>query len=146
MPIQPNQGSVLLLSRALAVFMLFALTFASWQSRAQSADYLNALEGEAEGITLDKESTSAQQIAEEKSIPSELNSDWNPEQQATSSSGMPRGLSPKVFEETLKSRYFGTYLFYSRLSAPKKQEIFAFYQQNADPAAIRDHVIQVSKK
>jgi len=126
-----------------AVFFSMFLFTADASAQGVS-DYLNELEGEAAGLTLDSNSKSVNQNGGTSIEPT--TSDWNPEQQSISKEGLGAGLTPNDFEKTLKSQYFGTYLFYKRLSDSGKQQVYQFYLNNTDPEAIREQVINISKQ
>ncbi|MDJ0832530.1 MAG: hypothetical protein QNJ69_03345 [Gammaproteobacteria bacterium] len=107
-----------------------------------SSDYLETLEGEASNLELDKRTKSTGTAS---SIAAPSSSSFNPEQGGAITDLGP-GLSVEQFEQILQRNYIGSYLFYKRLNDQHKQEVYAFYQSNPDPAKVRDKILQVSKR
>lgn len=118
--------------------LLFILGSIVCSASAQTnSDYLKALEGEAEGVTLDK-GTEAQAAQSKIS-----NAVAGPDQVPGS---LINGLTMEQFEKVLQRNYIGSYLFYKRLSSGQKAKVFASYQENPNPDSVRNKILQVSKR
>ena len=111
-------------------------------ARAQEADaYLRELDSEASDLSLDRktqrkpnESLDMRSAARLAEVPAEEAHDLVP------------GLSREAFEKSLKRNYMGSYTFYRRLSPERQDAIFAAYQQNADPQALRKKIMKALKQ
>lgn len=106
-----------------------------------SSNYLDALEGEAENLSLDRKTQSKRSSRINSSssstpIPNSI----------SNADGIQPNLSFDDFMLDLKANYFGTHIFIQRLSNPQKQEVYSFYLNNNNPRAIRKEVIRISKK
>ena len=110
------------------VSLLSGLVVCSGASAAGS--YLQELEAEA---------ASTDNSAEQAAPASTQN--WS-KQQTTASEKLDSGLSKPQFEDSLKNRFYGSYLFYSTLNDQKQQSVFQEYQKNSDIEYIRE-VIKV---
>ncbi len=121
--------------------MLFvALGFVVGSAVAQSnADYLKSLKGEAESVTLDKQTKAGSTSSVSKTVASKLDSGGSPGRLVS-------GLTIEQFEKVLQQNYIGSYLFYKRLNNGQKDEVYASYQGNPDPDSVRDIIQKVSKK
>ena len=128
----------------LCILLSAALSYSSAYAQSNEA-YLNALKGEASGLTLDT-ATETQTTANPALPPSEPTLSINNNSAKTQPGMMPKGLTMDQFLAYIKKNYFGTYIFMKRLKDPKKQEIYNFYTQNNDPQAIRAKVLSTSKK
>lgn len=62
-------------------------------------------------------------------------------QQTTAGEKLDPGLSKAMFEESLKNRFYGSYLFYSNLNDKKQQVVYEEYKKNNDI----DHLREVIK-
>jgi hypothetical protein len=118
-------------------FLIVLGLFQSSIAAQSNADYLKSLKGEAESITLDKQ-TEVQSSGDRVS-----NTVSSPE---TVVGSLISGLSIEQFEKVLQRNYIGSYLFYKRLSDSQKEEVYASYQGNPDPDSVRDKILKVSKK
>ncbi len=56
------------------------------------------------------------------------------------------GLNKDQFEETLKSRFYGSYVFYSALEEKKQQRVYEEYQVNNDIDHLRETIKQQMSK
>lgn len=120
------------------LLLLMALQLVMGSSMAQTnPDYLKSLEGEAENLTLDKET-------ELKSTQSKISNSVAGTEESPGS--LTNGLTVEQFEMVLQKNYIGSYLFYKRLSNSQKKEVYAYYQNNPNPDLVRDKILQVSKK
>jgi hypothetical protein len=118
--------------------LLFILGSIVCSASAQTnSDYFKAPEGEAEGVTLDKET-------EVQTTQSTISNTAVGPDQAPSS--LISGLTIEQFEKVLQRNYIGSYLFYKRLSSGQKTEVFASYQENPNPDSVRNKILQVSKR
>ena len=123
----------------LLIQALLLLFFASNVFAQTNAQYLKSLAGEASGMSIDEEtrSTKPQPV-----LPSEKRERLG----GGVITELTPGLTVDEFEETLKSNYIGSYLFYNRLPAGQKEEIYRFYQSNPDSQKLRDKILQSAKK
>ena len=131
----------------LNIALLFLLMIFSSSVFAQSgSDYLKALEGEAENLSLDK-GTKAGGGNFNPQIPqaAETKPEWDPGESGAIRALQP-GLSIAHFAEVLKNNYIGSYIFYKRLSNESKQEVYNYYLETPDSEKVRDKIIQVSKQ
>jgi len=62
---------------------------------------------------------------------------WS-QQQTSVSDQVDAGLSKAQFEESLKQRFYGSYLFYSALNNNKQKVVYQEYQKNNDIEHLRD--------
>jgi len=102
-----------------------------------NSEFLQALEGEVEDLTVDKATRANQEDLIKK-----------PQFDAGESGAileLQPGLSIAQFTEVLKNNYIGSHIFYKRLNDGQKQEVYKYYLENPDPAKIRAKIIQVSK-
>jgi len=97
-------------------------------SATAATSYLQELEAEA---AASDEGTSSPPAAAETPK-------WSTQQPVTSSESIKKGLTKPQFEEALKSRFYGSYLFYSTLSESKQQVVFEEYQKNNDIEHLRE--------
>lgn len=94
---------------------------------AADDDYLKALREEAMGGT---------PAEEKKAAPATT--------APTSSTGIqtaiPKGLSQPQMEEWLMANYFGSYMFYNKLSDSNKQEVYSTYTSGGTISEVRDKI------
>ena len=57
--------------------------------------------------------------------------------------GMPKGLDMAGFEDAMKKKFFGSYLFYSKLSDEQKQLAYETYRQDNDIETIRKKIMDL---
>lgn len=62
---------------------------------------------------------------------------WS-QQQAIAGEKLEPDLNKEQFEESLKTRFYGSYLFYSTLNDKKQQIVFEEYLKNSDIEHLRD--------
>jgi len=98
--------------------VLFALLWAA-PSLAAESDYLRALEQEAAGEPV------VESPATNVSAPSFFD-------MPVGDVELDPGLSKEEFEARLKSDFYGSYVFYSRLSAAARARVYADYQNSPD--------------
>ncbi len=123
------------------VFFLLILSNSVYSQ--ENSDYLKLLEGEASGMNLDDQTKDSQKKKPSNNI--KLFSGGDNDSKGGGITELFPGLSQQQFELVLKNNYIGSYLFYKRLSEPKKDEIYLYYQTDSDPAMIRKKIIQVGK-
>ena len=58
---------------------------------------------------------------------------------------LPIGLGRNAFEQVLKSNFFGTYVFYSKLQQADRDEIYTVYRETGTIDAVRANVMQRSR-
>lgn len=108
------------------VFLICGLMFNPAAQAASS--YLQQLEAEA--AATDNTPTPE---------PPANSANWSP-QQTSLSEKLDAGLSIGQFEESLKQRYYGSYLFYSTLNDTRQQVVFQEYQKNSDIEHVREAI------
>lgn len=97
---------------------------------AQAASsYLQQLEAEA--AATDNTPTAAE--------PPANSTNWSP-QQTSLSEKLDTGLSIGQFVESLKQRFYGSYLFYSTLNDARQQVVFQAYQKDSDIEHVREAI------
>lgn len=108
--------------------LLAACCLLPGQLLASSANYLNALEAEADNISATE------------TTPNQPTTDTATSAAPAVPAGeiLPAGLSQADFEETLKSSYFGSYIFYSKLSDGGKTSVYKEYQKNGSINHLRE--------
>ncbi len=125
------------------IVVLFLLLLSNSVYSQENADYLKLLEGEASDLNLDDQTKDGQKKTPSRDI--KLFSQGLNDSKGGGITELFPGLSQQHFELVLKDNYIGSYLFYKRLSQPKKEEVYRYYQSNSDPAMIRKKIIQVGK-
>lgn len=70
------------------------------------------------------------------------NADWNKQQTTGNHGKIDQGLSMEQFEKTLKSNFYGSYLFYSALSDAKQTVVYEEYKKNNDIEHLREVIQQ----
>ena len=126
------------------VVVLVSLLFSMMSSTVRADDYLKMIEGEAEDLTLDK---SGQIVNQEQ--PAELSADditrtdwkWEGDLQHNE---IPPGLAQDEFATLLKQHYYGTFVFYRKLSSVDQNTVYYHYSQTseADSRADLDSIRQ----
>lgn len=53
---------------------------------------------------------------------------------------LPKGLAQEEFEKTLKENYYGSYLFYEKLSEWNKKKVFETYQEGGTVEQVRNEI------
>lgn len=111
-------------------------------SHGADDDYLKALRAETQALTgtAAARATSAPATGESKPAPG-----WSATGQGLGEE-LPANLSREQFEAALKSSYFGTYMFYTKLSEQDKAVVYTAYQDNGQIANIRDTTTSLLKK
>ncbi len=124
------------MNKKIIIFILLLLSQVAFAD-----DYLDALEAEAEGLSVDKR-TNANKVkpAKEDNKPSE----WSVSEQSLGSD-IPPGLTQKQFATVLKKRFFGSYLFYKKLTTVQKESVYLAYKRNNDVEKIRNLIVDYYK-
>lgn len=105
-----------------------------------NSNYLDALEQEADNMSLDSQTEIPAESLEQNGtiqVPNVLG--------GGAITRMSPGLSVEGFERVLKQNYMGSYLFYKRLNNDRKDEVFQFYQANPDADLIREEILRLNK-
>lgn len=132
------------LEKIVLLIGLVSVLISSRPAFAQAGSYLDTLEAEATGLSLDNQTKSQQQSTQPASTATTLNEGLNVEQGGAISDLVP-GLTQSLFEQILEKNYIGSFLFYKRLSENQKQQVYDFYQINPDPDKVREKILQVSR-
>lgn len=109
-------------------------------SHGADDDYLRALKAETQALTSGEAAHTAPAAQESKP------------QQGWSATGqglgeeLPPNLSQEQFEAALKSSYFGTFMFYTKLNDKDKAAVYEAYQRNGQISNIRDKTTGLLKK
>lgn len=101
--------------------------------------YSDALMEEASGLSVDSQTSSSTQGGASRPVSS---SDWSLSGQSLGE-GLPSNLSQEKFEEVLKKLYYGTYAFYSNLTAGDALKVYNAYLETSDIDKIRDLATQL---
>ncbi len=103
-------------------------------------DYLKALQAETQSLSSGETATVAPAAAAAK--PQQA---WSAAGQGLGE-GLPPNLSQEQFEAALKSSYFGTFMFYSKLKEQDKGAVYQAYQSNGQIDHIRETTTSLLKK
>jgi len=63
---------------------------------------------------------------------------WSQQNDGANHETIDKGLTRPQFEETLKARFYGSYLFYSTLADSKQKTVYEEYQNNNDIEHLRE--------
>ncbi|WP_127475066.1 hypothetical protein [Sulfurivermis fontis] len=125
--------------------LLVLLAGIAMVANAHGADdaYLKALQAETQAITSGEAAGAAAQ-------PPAAAADSKPQAWSASGQGLaeelPVNLSQEQFEAALKSSYFGTFVFYNKLTDADKAKVYEEYKANAQISHIRDTTTNLLKK
>ena len=113
-------------STAVAAVLLMLMTLsAGWSTSALAADsYLDAIQEEASDLKVD----SAVGIDE-------------PNTPQAADAGIPADLDQGGFENLLRARYIGSFMFYNKLSDADKKAVYDEYTSSKDIEVIRKKII-----
>ena len=103
---------------------------------ALSDEYTDALDVEASGVTIDYKTDANNATSVEK----KPQSDWSFSSQSLSN-GLPPNLAHKEFERALKKLYYGTYVFYLKLTLRQANDVFDVYQKGISIEKLRDIIM-----
>ncbi len=90
-------------------------------------------------LELEEEAASLDNAKSEQDSATTGKPEWT-NQQAGTLERFKSGLSKAQFEESLKSHFYGSYLFYSALDAKKQQHVYEEYQDNNDIEHLRKSI------
>ncbi|MCB1734526.1 MAG: hypothetical protein H6981_15420 [Gammaproteobacteria bacterium] len=100
----------------------------SWGPLSHAKDsYLDSINGEADDITVD----------------SAVSLDASGQPQGAEAPSIPKDLDIAGFEELLRSRYIGSYMFYNKLSDGDKTSVYDEYLSSKDIESIRKKIISL---
>lgn len=111
-------------------------------SHGADDDYLKALKAETQALSGGEAARTAPAPAAQESKPQQ---GWSATGQGLGEE-LPPNLSQEQFEAALKSSYFGTYMFYSKLNDKDKAKVFESYQGNGQISNIRETTTSLLKK
>jgi hypothetical protein len=103
---------------------------------ALSDEYTDALDVEASGVTIDYKTNANNATSVEK----KPQSDWSFSSQSLSNA-LPPNLAHKEFESALKKLYYGTYVFYLKLTLRQADDVFDLYQKGISIEKLRDIIM-----
>lgn len=129
----------------LCFFMSLLSMYAGNVWSQSNAEYLKAIRGEANNLTIDTEtkSTATKPVREKGGSAIRIDTEKS---QAGAIEELVPGLSVSEFEVILKNNYMGSYLFYKNLNDSDKDEVYSFYLQNPDPRKLREKILQLNKR
>lgn len=130
-----NPGRVLLATVMMGFFGLSSVLFAD-------DDYLKSLEMEAE--TLDVPTAEPRSHAAPSSV-GPAQSNWLANSQSLMTE-LPPSLSRADFELALQGAFYGTFVFYRKLSSEQQDAVYAAYQERATVSNVRSKIIRLYKQ
>lgn len=126
-----------------------AVVFSSFQVMAADDAYLKMLEGEAEDLKLDQSGQIQEQKAiDVKSVKESLKkTNWTWEGDLEGDI-LPPGLAQDELASLLKQNFYGTFVFYRKLSSIDKQTVHYHYAKNqkAELDAVRQKILDLLKR
>ena len=130
-----------------SLFVVVALS--SFQVTATDDAYLKMLEGEAEGSTLDQSGQlHEQKVVDVKSSKESIKkTNWTWEGNLEGDI-LPPGLVQDEFASLLEQNFYGTFVFYRKLSSIDKQTVHYHYfkSQKAELDAVRKEILDLLKR
>lgn len=134
------------------VTVISAMIFSLLSFTVNADDYLKMIEGEAEDLSLDKSGQiqTSQPVAN-TSADGITKKDWAWEGDLDDDS-IPAGLAQDEFATFLKQRYYGTFVFYRKLSSVDQNTVYYRYTQSsmannvADLDAVRQDILSFLKQ
>ena len=123
---------------------LCVLIFTLQKSFAQQDNYLEELDAEAGGLSLDRKTRDDAHI--EKNIRDSAGLAAVPDGDSPENNGLPPGLSRDSFEVMLERNFFGSYLFYKRLNAASRAWVYRQYQEKPAPERVRKSILEAIKR
>lgn len=107
--------------------------------------YTDALNAEAETLSVDPGTSTEQQKQEQSGVTGgSFASGWSRDGQLMAE-GLPGGLDKGDFEEALQDAYYGSYIFYKRLTPTQQDTVFTRYQGNASIDELRALIVELKK-
>lgn len=136
-------------SSLLISFLLSTMCIA-FQVSASDDEYLKMLEGEAEDLRLDqrgqlKGKEEVIDIQSSKESLSKTNWTWEGDLEGDI---LPSGLAQNEFAALLEQNFYGTFVFYRKLSSIDRQTVHYHYskKQKAELDSIRQEILDLLKK
>jgi len=129
-------------SRIFVSIFIPASMMAGFPILATDDAYLKMLEREAANVQLDH---SGQLKQEDIKRSAETTFEWNGEIEAEN---LPKGLAQHEFETFLQKYYYGTYVFFKKLSSTDKDTVYYRYSKADIPglANVRQNVMSLLKQ
>jgi len=90
-----------------------------------ASSYLSELEAEARSTNVDTENSSV--------------TSKSPSNEGLAQ-GLPQGLTQEQFEQYLKQNYYGSYLFFAKLSEWNKRKVYDTYLESNDIEQVRNEI------
>jgi len=128
--------------RNLIGLILFLICYVLPLTLFASDPYTDALNAEANNITVDPDSKGKDNSNVRGNAPSP--GGWSNKTQSIGE-GLPPELSKEEFEGALRGNFYGSYAFYLRLDEQKQEEVYRFYQNNPSIGPVRERIIQLKK-
>lgn len=128
-----------MLRAAISTLLLLAGIGMVAVSHGADEDYLKALKAETQALSGGETATTTAPPAPDSK------SGWSPDAQEMGEE-VPPNLSQEQFEAELKKSFFGTFMFYNKLSDADKTVVYQAYQQNRQISNIRDTTTSLLKK
>lgn len=113
--------------RTLLQCALFFLVLSISSTATAATSYLQELEAEA--AATDEGGSDSAPAAKPT---------WTEQQPETNHETIEKGLTKTEFEQALKSRFYGSYLFYSALNDAKQAVVYEEYKKNNDIEHLRE--------
>jgi hypothetical protein len=114
------------------------------QAFAQDA-YTDALNAEAETLSVDPGSSTQQQKQEQTgNAGGSFASSWSRDAQAFEDN-LPLGLGKADFEDALQEIYYGSYIFYKRLTPTQQETVFTRYRENISIDELRALIVELKR-
>ena len=105
--------------------------------------YLEALQDEVQAIVPDSPSTQGRH--KRAQTPSSSPPSWSVDS-LSSQLELPPKLSKKRFEQALKGRFYGTFMFYRQLTGSQQNAVYAVYKRNPNVEVVREKVVNLLKE
>ena len=123
-------------SRVAVVLVMISVSVLT--SPAIADDYLKMIEGEAEELSLDKSGQIvSQQASEHNSTDVVTRTDWKWDGDLEENK-VPPGLAQDEFATFLQDRYYGTFVFYRKLSTVDQNTVYYHYSQTSQADSMAD--------
>ncbi len=133
----------------LSTILFFAAFLNSFQVMATDDAYLKMLEGEAEDSTLDQSGQlHEQEVVKVKSAKESIKkTNWTWEGNLEGDI-LPPGLAQDEFTSLLEQNFYGTFVFYRKLSSIDRQTVHYHYSKNqkAELDAVRKEILDLLKR
>jgi len=137
-----------LLSRtATGVLCVVVFFMCSFNAAASDDAYLKMLNGEAENVTLDESGKiDNNEQTGENARANIVGKNWNLEGNLEDDI-VPKSLSQEEFTSFLKQRFYGTYVFYRKLSTIDRETVYYHYAKatSVNLDSVREDIISLLK-